>query len=43
MLGVRRKLEGVAGVVGGQVGDEKERLALALLLVVDGESEDLNL
>ena len=43
VLGVRRKLEGVAGVVGGEIGDEQQGLALALLLVVDGEPEGLDL
>lgn len=34
VLGVRRQLEGVAGVVGGQVGNQQQRLALALYVVV---------
>ena len=34
MLGVLGDLEGVARLIGGQVGDQDERLAVALDLVV---------
>ena len=43
VLGVRRQLERVAGVVRGRVRDQQERLALPLHLVVDREPVHLNL
>ena len=43
VLGVGRQLERVAGVVGGQVRDQQQRLAVALHVVVDREPVDLDL
>ena len=43
VLGVGGQLERVAGVIGAQVGDEQERLAVALHVVVDAESVDVGL
>jgi hypothetical protein len=44
VLGVRRQLERVARVIGGQVRDHQRRftLALSLHLVVDGEPVDVD-
>src|SRR6516225_9749164 len=41
-LGVIGDLEGIAGIVGGQIGDEKERLTAALLLVIDSDTVGLD-
>src|SRR5271169_3295899 len=38
MLGIVCDLEGIAGVVGGEIGDEDERLSCPLLLVVHGDA-----
>ena len=38
MFGIVGDLEGVAGIVGGEIGDEDERLSGALLLVVHGDT-----
>ena len=43
MLGVIGDLERVAGVVGGEIGDEDERLACALLLVIHSDVVDFHL
>ena len=43
MLGVGRQLERKAGVVGGKVRDQQERIAVALHVVVDREPIDLDL
>jgi hypothetical protein len=43
ILGVIGDLEGVAGIVGGEIGNEDERLAGALLLVVDRDVVDFHL
>jgi hypothetical protein len=43
VLGVRRQLECVAGVIRRRVRDQEERLALPLHLVVDRKSVDLDL
>src|SRR5579871_747602 len=43
VLGIFADLEGVAGVVGRQIGDEQQGFAGALLLVVDGYVVDLDL
>jgi hypothetical protein len=37
VLGVLRHLEGVTGVICGQVGNENEGLSGSLLLIVHGE------
>ena len=38
LLGVIGDLKGVAGMVGGKIGDEHERLACPLLLVIDRDA-----
>ena len=43
VLGVGRHLERIAGVVGGEVRDEQERIAVALHVVVDREPIYLDL
>ena len=43
VLGIGRQLERIAGVVGGEVRDEQERIAVALHLVVDREPIYLDL
>ena len=43
MLGVVGDLEGVTGVVGGEVRDEHKRLARSLALVIDRDVVDLDL
>ena len=43
VLGVGRQLERVAGVVGGRVRDQQERLAFSLHVVVDREPVYLDL
>src|SRR6266849_2221843 len=43
VLGVLCHLEGVTGVIGGQVGNENERLAGSLLVIVHGEVVCLDL
>ena len=43
MLGVVGDLKGVAGIVGGEIRDEHERLARALLLIVHRDAVSLDL
>ena len=38
VLGIVRDLKGVAGVVGGKIGNENERLACSLSLVIDRDA-----
>jgi hypothetical protein len=42
VLGVIGDLEGVAGMVGGKIGNENKRLSRPLLLVVDGDAVGLD-
>jgi hypothetical protein len=42
-LSVVRDLKGITCIVGGKVGDQQQRLAGALLLVVDGDVVGLDL
>jgi hypothetical protein len=43
VLGVGRKLERVARVIGGQVRDQQQRFAFSLHLVLDREPVDVDL
>ena len=43
MFGVVGDLEGVAGVICGEIGDENERLARSLGLVIDRDAVDFDL
>jgi len=43
LLGIIRDLEGVAGIVGGEIRDEHQRLAGPLLLVVHRDAVRLDL
>src|ERR1700751_2716013 len=38
VLGIIPDLKGIAGMVGGKIGNENERLSRPLLLVVDGDA-----
>jgi len=42
-LGVGRQLERIASMIGGQVSDQQERLALPLHVVIDRESVYIDL